>query len=141
MASAIAMMVGGALTNALAFSGSNFLFSQLSGSAERKRHNLAMEKLQNDRDTWNEQRLQRIDYINQKLKEQGHAEKTFQDVNEAMYQYYLLTGEALDPIDPEPHLYDYLDEDQKTTMQTGELVIVSVGMIITGYLTYRYVAK
>ena len=39
----IALMVGGAITNALAFSGSNFLFSQMSGAEERKRHNLAME--------------------------------------------------------------------------------------------------
>ena len=30
MATAIAMMIGGALTNALAFTGSNFLFSQMS---------------------------------------------------------------------------------------------------------------
>ena len=88
MATAVALMVGGALTNALAFSGSNFLFSQLSGSAERKRHNLAMEKLQHERDTWNEQRLERIDYVNQKLKEQGHAEKTFKNVDEAMQEYF-----------------------------------------------------
>ena len=78
MATAIVMMVGGALTNALAFSGSNFLFSQLSGSEKRKRHNLAMEKLQHERDLWNEQRLECIDFINQKLKEQGHAEKKIQ---------------------------------------------------------------
>ena len=50
----IALMVGGAITNALAFSGSNFLFSQMSGAEERKRHNLAIEKLQHERDTWNE---------------------------------------------------------------------------------------
>ncbi|GAG97003.1 unnamed protein product, partial [marine sediment metagenome] len=88
MASALVMMFGGALTNALAFSGSNFLFSQLSGSAERKRHNLAMERLQSERDLWNEQRLKHIDFINQKLKEQGHAEKTFKSVDEAMQAYY-----------------------------------------------------
>ena len=64
----IALMVGGAITNALAFSGSNFLFSQMSGAEERKRHNLAMEKLQHERDTWNEERLERIDYINEELK-------------------------------------------------------------------------
>ena len=56
----IALMVGSAITNALAFSGSNFLFSQMSGAEERKRHNLAMEKLQHERDTWNEERLERI---------------------------------------------------------------------------------
>ena len=32
----IALMVGGAITNALAFSGSNFFFSQMSGAEERK---------------------------------------------------------------------------------------------------------
>jgi hypothetical protein len=70
-------------SNALAFSGSIFLFSQMSGAEERKRHNIAMEKLQHERDIWNEQRLERIDYVNQKLKEQGHAERTFKNVDEA----------------------------------------------------------
>ena len=65
---AIGMMVGGALVNALAFTGSNYLFSSLSSSEERKRHNLATEKLQHDRDIWNQERLQRIDYINNQLK-------------------------------------------------------------------------
>ena len=51
----IALMVGGAITNALAFSGSNFIFSQMSSAEERKRHDLAMEKLQHERDTWNEE--------------------------------------------------------------------------------------
>ena len=73
----IALMVGGAITNALAFSGSNFLFSQMSGAEERKRHNLAMEKLQHERDTWNEERLQRIDYINEELKKEVMQLKLF----------------------------------------------------------------
>ena len=73
----IALMVGGAITNALAFSGSNFLFSQMSGAEERKRHNLAMEKLQHERDTWNEERLERIDYINEELKKQVMQLKLF----------------------------------------------------------------
>ena len=135
----IALMVGGAITNALAFSGSNFLFSQLSGSAERKRHNLAMEKLQDERDSWNEQRLGRIDFVNQKLKEQGHAERTFRDVDEAMQEYYLLTGEELSEMPPEPQLSDFLHEDDKVLIQNGELAIVSVGLLITGYLTYRFI--
>ena len=136
MASALVMMVGGALTNALAFSGSNFLFSQLSGSAERKRHDLAIERLQHERDLWNEQRLERIDFINQKLKQQGHAEKTFKNVDEAMQEYYLLTGED---IPPEPQLSDFLDDNDRASIQRGELAIVSVGLLITGYLTYRFI--
>ena len=135
----IAMMVGGALTNALAFSGSSFLFSQMSGAAERKRHNLAIENLQHERDTWNEQRLARIDFINKKLKEQGHAEKTFRNVDEAMQSYYYLTGEQLEALPPEPQLSDFLHEDDNAAIQKIELVLVGAGILITGYLTYKFV--
>ena len=141
------MMIGGALTNALVFSGSSFLFSQMSSAEERKRHNLAMEELQYDRDSWNEQRLARIDYINQKLKEEGHAERTFASVDEAMREYNMLTGGSapMPPgyaeMAPEPQLEDYLTEDQVSALQTGELVIVGAGMLLTGYLVYKYVYK
>ena len=43
------MLVGGAMVNALAFSGSNYLFSMLRSSdlnEERKRHDQAVEQLQ-----------------------------------------------------------------------------------------------
>lgn len=45
---AIAMLVGGAAVNALAFSGSNFLFSKLGKGSdeERERHDKAIEELQ-----------------------------------------------------------------------------------------------
>ena len=133
----IALMVGGAITNALAFSGSNFLFSQMSGAEERKRHDLAMEKLQHERDTWNEGRLQRIDYINNKKR--GHADKTFQNVDQAMQQYYFLTGTELPPLSSEPQLEDFLDDDQNLALQRGELSLIAIGFLLTGYLTYKFI--
>ena len=47
--------IGGAVVNALAFSGTNFVFIRLTdhGEEERKRHDLALEKLQKARDEWN----------------------------------------------------------------------------------------
>ena len=45
----IAMLIGGALVNALAFTGSSYLFHRLSADnidAERKRHDWATEALQ-----------------------------------------------------------------------------------------------
>ena len=45
----IAMLIRGALVNALAFTGSSYLFHRLSVNsidAERKRHDLAIEQLQ-----------------------------------------------------------------------------------------------
>ena len=48
----LAMLIRGAAINALAFSGSNYLFAKLldHGEAECKRHDLAMEKFQKARD-------------------------------------------------------------------------------------------
>ena len=135
----IALMVGGAITNALAFSGSNFLFSQMSGAAERKRHNLAMENLQHERDTWNEERLERIDYINEELKKRGHAAKTFQNVDQAMQQYYFLTGTELPSLSSEPQLEDFLDDDQRLAIQRGELTLITIGILTTAYLTYKFI--
>ena len=135
----IALMVGGAITNALAFSGSNFPFSQMSGAAERKRHNLAMENLQHERDTWNEERLERIDYINQELKKRGHAVKTFKDVDQAMQRYYFLTGTELPSLSSEPQLEDFLDDDQRLAIQRGELTLITIGILTTAYLTYKFI--
>ena len=136
----IALMVGGAITNALAFSGSNFLFNQMSGAEERKRHNLAMEKLQHERDTWNEGRLERIDYINEELKKGGHAAKTFQNVDQAMQQYYFLTGTELPPLSSEPQLKDFLDDTSQLALQRGELTLIALGLLTTTYLTYKFIS-
>jgi len=131
------MMIAGAVTNALAFTGSSFLFNSLGSSRERKRHDLALEKLTYDRDKWNQTRLERIDYINEKLKERDHAERTFQDVDLATRAYYDLTGVALDPLPSEPQLYDYLDEDQIKSIQAEELFFLALGLIGSGILVYR----
>ena len=70
--------VGGAVVNALALSGTNFLFSRLTdhGEEEGKRHDLALEKLQRARDEWNKDRMKRLDFINKRLREKiqlGHT--------------------------------------------------------------------
>jgi hypothetical protein len=58
-----------------------------------------------------------------------------------MQEYYLLTGEPLQlqQMQPEPQLSDFLDEEQKTALQTGEIAIVAAGLLLTGYLTYRFI--
>ena len=51
----VAMLIGGALANALAFTGSSYLFHRLSKdkiNAERKRYDLAIEKLQAAQIEW-----------------------------------------------------------------------------------------
>ena len=55
----IGLPIGGALINALAFSGSNFVFSSLSKESinkERKRHDKAIEDLQRAQIEWAKRR-------------------------------------------------------------------------------------
>ena len=49
------MLIGGALANALAFTGNSYLFHRLSADnigAERKRHDVAIEELQKAQIVW-----------------------------------------------------------------------------------------
>ena len=62
----VAVLAGGALVNAQAFSGSNWLFSMLRSSGldgERKRHAKAVEQLQAAQAEWSRKRTERLDLI------------------------------------------------------------------------------
>ena len=80
--------VGGAVVNALAFSGNNFFFSRLTdhGAEERKRHDLALEKLQRARDEWNRDGMKRLDLINKRLRERNETRAYIKNVNETMLE-------------------------------------------------------
>ena len=67
----VVMLIRGASVNALAFTGSSYLFRRLSAEnfdAERERHDLATEKLQKAQIEWAHKRQQRIDFINKQLR-------------------------------------------------------------------------
>ena len=134
----IAMLVGGALVNALAFSGSNYLFIILRSSGvdkERKRHDKAVEQLQAAQASWSRKRTERLDCINEELRRQGHAVKTFRDVDAAMQEYAQVTGHNLDPMGQEPQLaYFYSPSDGQ---KDREIAFVVVGMAATGLVAYH----
>ena len=136
------MLVRGALVNALAFSGSNYLFTMLRCSAvdeERKRHDKAIEQLQAAQAAWSRRRTERLDWINEELRRQGHAVQTFQDVNAAMQEYAQVTGHNLDPLGPEPQLADFYHPSDG--QKDREIAFVILGMAATGFVAYRLVKK
>ena len=68
-----AFLIGGALVNALAFTGNNYLFSSLSKESidkERKRHNKAIKDLQRAQIEWAKKRQERLDYMNNQIMKQ-----------------------------------------------------------------------
>ena len=136
MASAVAMMIGGAVTNALAFTGGNYLFSHLGKDSdeERKRHDKAMEQLEAAQAKWSKERTQRLDFINEQLQKEHHAVQKFDDVDQAMKQYYYITGKELPELEPEPTLSDFYtpSEDQKKR----EISFIIGGMALTGFVAW-----
>ncbi|CAC5413695.1 unnamed protein product [Mytilus coruscus] len=82
---------------------------------EKIRHDKAIEKLEKAQQDWNKRRTQRLDFINEQLQKEHHAEHTFEDVDQAMKQYYYITSKQLTPLSPKPKLSDFYtpSEDQK----------------------------
>ena len=131
-------IIGSAAASAVAFSSTNYEFSKLSdhGTGERERHDKAIEKLQKDRDSWFKERQQRLDFINERLQKERHAEKTFKDVDAGMHEYYLATQHKLKPLRKYPVSSDYYHPSEK--QKNGEIAIILGGLAITGFVVYRY---
>ena len=134
----IAAIAGGALINALAFSGTNAAFSLLGdhGGIERKRHDLAMEQLSKAREDWNRDRQQRLDLINKNLSDQRHAEHTFRGLDDAMREYHKVTGQQLPPLKNEPKLSDFYNPSRQR--KDAEIALVVGGMTVVGLLAYKF---
>ena len=134
----IGFLIGGALVNALAFTGSNYLFSSLSKESiekERKRHDKAIEDMQEAQLLWSKKRQQRLDYINDEIAKENKAEKRFTDLNSAMQHYFLVTGTQLEPLPPKPVLSDFYvpSEDH----HNRELAFITLSMVgIGAFLWY-----
>ena len=136
------MLVGGALVNGLAFSGSNYLFTILRSSGvdeERKRHDKAVEQLQAAQASWYRKRTERHDWINEELRRQGHAIRSFRDVDAAMQEYAQVTGHNLDPMGPKPQLADFYHPSD--SQKDREITFVILGMAATGFVAYQLAKK
>ena len=106
----VAMLIRGALANALAFTGSSYLFHRLSADSidvERARHDTVIEQLQKAQIVWAHKCQQRTDFINNQLRLERKAEVKFTELNVAMREYHEVFGHELPPLPREPMLSDY----------------------------------
>ena len=132
------MLIGGALANALAFTGSSYLFHRLSKDSinkERKRHDAAIEKLQAAQIEWAHNRQKRINLINNQLRMVRAAKTKFTELNNAMREYHEVFGYELPPLPREPVLSDfYTPTDEQHYRELGFIALSMVG--IGGVLYY-----
>ena len=135
----IAMLIGGALANALAFTGSSYLLHRLSADknidVERKRHDAAIEALQKAQVEWAHKRQQQIDFIYNQLRLERKAETKFRELNDAMREYHEVFGHELPPLPREPVLSDfYTLTDEQHYRELGFIALSMIG--IGGVLYY-----
>ena len=134
------MLISGALANALAFTGSSYLFHRLSKDSidsKRKRHNAAIEKLQAAQIKWAHKWQQRIDFINNQLRLERKAETKFTELNDAMREYHEVFGHefrrGLLPRKPVLSNF-YTPTDEQHYRELGFIALSMIG--IRGVLYY-----
>ena len=132
----VAMLIGGALANTLAFTDSSFLFHRLSADsidAERVHHDAAIEQLQVAQTERAHKCQQKIGFINKQLRLEQKAETKFTQLNDAMREYHEVFGHELPPLPQEPVLSDYhtpTDEQHYRELRFIALSMIGIGGVL-----------
>ena len=138
----IAIMIGGAIVNATTFVGGSYLAKYLSGSnsnAERKRHDLALEKYERDYQVWQKSRQGDLDWYSQRRDKEEAAAHDMGNTDEAL-KLYNRVHKAVDQPQvhlKEPQLGDYYKPS--SFQKTGEIVYVVGGMLSIVYLASKFI--
>ena len=138
----IAIMIGGAIINATTFVGGSYLAKYLAGDnvdAERKRHDLALEKYEKDCQVWQRNRQRVLDWYSQRRDKEEQAAQDMGNVDEAL-KLYNRVHQAVDQ--PQVHLKEpdfgnyYKPSDSQ---KKYEIVYVVGGMLVGIYLVNKFI--
>ena len=80
--------------------------------------------------------MERLDFINKRLREQNKARAHINDTNEAILEYYRVFTKQIKPLPPEPQLSDFYHPSE--AQKNGELLFVAAGTGIATYALYKY---
>ena len=136
-------MIGGAIINATTFVGGSYLAKYLSGKdtdAERKRHDLALEKYEKDYQVWQKSRQRVLDWYSQRRDKEEIAAHDMGNTDEAL-KLYNRVHQAVDQ--PQVHLGKKPDFGEyykpSSSQKTGEIVYVAGGMLGVVYLASKFI--
>ena len=137
----IAIMIGGAVLNATAFIGGNYLARALGGGdkaalEEKKRHDEALEDYQAAYAKYARDRTQLLDWIatNAPTKEQAKQNFTNTDFAFKLYNQAHPDEQMVPPKEPKFSDFYQPSEQQKK----GELAFVGAGVLALGYAAFRF---
>ena len=139
----IAIMIGGAIINATTFVGGSYLAKYLSGKdtdAERKRHDLALEKYEKDYQVWQRDRQRVMDWFSQRRDKEEIAAQDMGNTDAAL-KLYNRVHQAVDQpqvqLGKEPNFGNYYQPS--STQKKAEIIYVAGGVIVVVYLASKFV--
>jgi len=135
MASAVAMMIAGAVLNATAFTGSMYLAKSLDKKhidGEKKRHDKALERYQQDMGEWEKKRRQYQDWLAERYENKKLADDNLHDTDYA----FTLYSKTHPDFGKQPQFSNYYKPSKK--QKRNEIIYVGAGMMGTVFLAARY---
>ena len=136
----IAMMIGGAVLNAAAFTGGNYLAKYLSGSgdalAEKTRHDKALEAYEAAQARYSEERTKLLDWIETNRENKQLAKQNFTNTDYAFKLYNQANPDQKMTLPEEPKFSDFYQPSE--AQKQGELVFVGGSALALGYAAFRF---
>ena len=138
----IAIMIGGAVLNAAAFIGGNYLASALGGGdkaalEENERHNRALEAYQAAYAKYTSDRTKLLDWIETNAEIKAQAKQNFTNTDYALKLYNKAHHSDERMIPPkEPQFSDFYQPSEQ--QKNGELLFVGTGALALGYAAFRF---
>ena len=136
----IAMMIGGAVLNAAAFTGGNYLAKYLSGgnnaSAERKRHDKAFEAFEAAQARYSQERTKLLDWIETNRENKELAKQNFTNTDYAFKLYNQAHPDRKMTLPKEPKFSDFYQPSE--AQKQGELLFVGGSALALGYVAFRF---
>ena len=138
----LAVILGGAIANAVAFTGGQAIFHATQGgqdpAIERKRHDEANEALNKATVEWSQQRLKTLDFINRRLKKENQSHKDFNDVDDALELYNSIERDVISPSwGRKPKLSDFYQPSEQ--QKNYEYVFIIGGVIVIGIFAFKHI--
>ena len=136
----IAMMIGGAVINAAAFTGSNYLAKYLSGgdnaSAEKTRHDKALEAYEAAQARYSHERTKLLDWIETNRENKELAKQMFTDTDYAIKLYGQAHPDRKMTLPKEPKFSDFYQPSE--SQKNAELLFVGGSALALGYVAFRF---
>ena len=138
----IALMIGGAVLNAAAFTGGNYLAKYLAGDggqaalAEKIRHDKALEDYQNAMEKYTQERTQLLDWIETNREIKAQADQNFTNTDYAFKLYNQVHPDYKLTQPTAPRFSDVYQPSE--AQKQGELLFVGGGALALGYAAFRF---